>query len=391
LFNRQASYHEERFEMYCTTCKSCMYSVYSVWMKNGGGNRKLKGMSDMSWKDDLESEEFAKHRELGYNPYNTCPEYDTCRLYQNVCNGGVDDSLTQYFTCTEVQRNNNNGNNNNVAYIGPHCASDGVSVTLGVYADENCNEYIGKGVNIANFLGYELDADALGAIVTGSLIDIIPESGVEAERERFATLYDPEEMSEYYSPVDNVCIPCMAARQPFEVRGNTGFVEGAYDDEVNELCETLYTMSARCDKHFRSFSTKSTQAKYAQALSQEDITCDFIASVVIGNYDEMGFVNMQGTATDTAKSNFLTNNMMWEQYGSQVQEVSGLQVFGLVAALAACAVLGTWSVSLARSAGTAMPWRPRRSNLLSEEDAVTMERNGKPVDLSDRNHSYYLS
>lgn len=357
-------------------------------MKNGGG-RTLKDRSDMSWKEDLSSEDFVKaHRELGYNPYNTCPEYDTCSLYQNVCNGELDDSLTQYFTCTEVQRNNNN---NNVAYIGPHCASDGITITLGVYADENCYEYIGKGVNIANFLGYELEGDELGPYVTGSLIDVIPEKSVLRERERFATLYDPEEMAEYHSPFDNVCIPCMAARQPFEERGNTGFVEGVYDDEVNELCETLYTMSARCDKHFRSFSTKSTQAKYAQALSQEDITCDFIESVVIGNYDEMGFVNLQGTATDTAKSNILTNNMMWEQYGGQVQEVSGLQVFGLVAALAACAVLGTWAGSLSRSAGTGMPWRPRRANLLSEEDAVTMERNAKPVDLSDRNHSYYLS
>jgi hypothetical protein len=382
--------------MYCETCESCMYDVYAYWMKSGAANnRNLKDKSEMSWKEELGSEEFKAHRELGYDPYKYCPEYDTCHLYQNVCNGGVDDSLTQYFTCTEIQRNNNNNNNNNsnnVAYIGPHCASDGVTVTLGVYADENCNEFIGKGVNIANFLGYELEGDELGPFVTGSLIDIIPEKGIEAERERFATYYDAEEMAEYYSPVDNVCIPCMAARQPFEQRGNTGFVAAIYDDEVNELCETLYTMSARCDKHFRSFSTKSTQAKYAQALSQEDITCDFIESVVIGNYDEMGFVNMEGTDTDNAKKNFLTNNMMWEQYGSQVQEISGLQIFGLVAALAACAVLGTWATSLSRSAGASgMPWRPRRSNLLNEEDAVTMERNAKPVDLSDRNHSYYLS
>lgn len=371
-----------------------MYDVYAIWMKNGGGrDRKLKEKSDLSWKDDLESEEFAQaHRELGYNPYNTCPEYDTCRLYQNVCNSELDDSLTQYFECTEVQKNNNA--NSNSAYIGPHCASDGFTITLGVYADENCNEYIGKGVNIANYLGYELDGTELGAIVTGSLIDIIPENGVIAERERYSSLYDPEEMTEYYSPVDNVCIPCMAARQPYETRGNTGFVEAVYDDEVTELCETLYTMSARCDKHFRSFSTKSTQAKYAQALSQEDITCDFIESVVVGNYDETGFVNVQATNTDEKTgylSTKLSENMMWQQYGSQVQEVSGLQIFGLVAALAACAVLGTWAVALGRSAGSGMPWRPRRSNLLSEEDAVTMERNAKPVDLSDRNHSYYMS
>ena len=47
----------------------------------------------------------------------------------------------------------------NGAYVGPHCAEDGVSVTLGVFSDMNCNVYVGD--NAAYFMGQELEDDAL--------------------------------------------------------------------------------------------------------------------------------------------------------------------------------------------------------------------------------------
>lgn len=64
----------------------------------------------------------------------------------------MEEGYSEYFECTEVERNNGQ-----VAYIGPHCAEDGFTITLGVFSDEYCNEYIGNGVNIANFLGEEWD------------------------------------------------------------------------------------------------------------------------------------------------------------------------------------------------------------------------------------------
>ena len=179
----QTEYHSERFEMYCETCEECMYDVYEQWLQQGGQNgynRKLKDKTDPSWKAELESDEFQKaHRDLEYDRYKTCPEYDTCRYYQNVCETDVDESLSQYFECTEVQRSNGN-----VAYIGPHCSANGITITLGVFADEDCNEYIGNGVKIENFLGYQLEGDELAPYVTGSLIDIIPEEGIQAQKER---------------------------------------------------------------------------------------------------------------------------------------------------------------------------------------------------------------
>ena len=70
----------------------------------------------------------------------------------------------------------------------------------------------------------------------------------------------------------------------WEKRGNNNDDDNInYDDnEINELCENLYEVSARCDKHYRSYNSKSKQAKFAEAVAQEDLTCDFIDSVVMG-------------------------------------------------------------------------------------------------------------
>ena len=116
--------------------------------------------------------------------YSVCPEYDTCAEYLNMCQDGVDDHLHGYFECTETE-----GNNGQVAYIAPHCTDDGFNVTLGVYGDEDCNEYIGNGVDIANFIGEDIDSeeDALKSWYNSGngVMDVLQ-----------------------YSNSDNVCILC---------------------------------------------------------------------------------------------------------------------------------------------------------------------------------------
>ena len=190
-----AEYRAERFEQYCAYCEQCAYKVYQKWMKWAQSNRKMLDITEDGWKRELEN----SARDLGdFNPLNICEEYNTCKIYDNICGGGIDDELEEYFECTEVERNNGQ-----VAYIGPHCASDGVTVTLGVYSDENCYDYIGDGVDIRNFLGYELEEDALADYVKGSIASL--------------TITD---VQDYVNPADQLCIPCRAGAQLYEEEGN---------------------------------------------------------------------------------------------------------------------------------------------------------------------------
>lgn len=217
-----ADYRAERFEVYCEYCEACTYLVYTQWIKfttNQGSdyqynysynnkNKKNRDLYDITqyeeWKRELEEyeewkQELEEARKLGnnaFNPLSYCPEYNTCKYYADLCNAGIDDTLEDYFECTQVER----ASNGQVAYIGPHCSQDGVTVTLGVYSDEYCNDYIGNGVDIKNFLGYELEEDALADYVKGSL----------------TSLTIPENLRDYYNPSDQLCIPCRSMAQLYE-------------------------------------------------------------------------------------------------------------------------------------------------------------------------------
>ena len=122
----------------------------------------------------------------------------------------------------------------------------------------------------------------------------------------------------------------------------------------------MYLASARCDKHYKSYSSNNKKSKLTGYYSNQDLSCEFISSVVDGNYNEMGFVNLElSNATDSG--NILTNSIYYEEYGHYVQEVSPLQIFGLCASLGACAILALWAASLGRTvANVKAPWRPRR-------------------------------
>lgn len=153
-------------------------------------------------------------------------------------------------------------------------------------------------------------------------------------------------------------------------------------------------VSARCDKNYRSYSTKSKQAKYAEAVAQEDLACDFIDSVVMGNYDEMGFVNLgDDYQMEGSSSGLFKDNMYAQQYGHYVSEVTLLQIFGLLASIAACAILALWSMSLHSSLSKRGPWRPRRglNNAQAPPAEVSRQNSGIVLGRSQSNASYYMT
>ena len=163
------------------------------------------------------------------------------------------------------------------------------------------------------------------------------------------------------------------------------------DSEVNELCESLYEASARCDKYYRSYtSTKMTQ-EYAEAMAQEDLTCDFIDSVVMGSYNEIGFVNLKQDYSPKT-SGWFSNSMYGQKTSQAISEVSPLQVFGLVASIASLVLLGVWSAALQKSLRKG-PWTPhrRRSNMLEPKDSISRNPSGIMMGRSASEASYYVN
>lgn len=376
-------FREERFYAYCQYCEKCLYNLYASWMNSQARGRDLKDFSDSSWKDDIENLDgdfsWNVHRELG-----GCPGINSCWSYKKVCNNGAESDFEDYFECTEVERNNGM-----TVYVGPHCASDGFTVNLGVYGDEYCNEYIGNGVDIQNVLGEKLEENYLLEYVSGT-VDAL------------------NQMNEYF-PEFGFCIPCKAQvsvavssllrmlrvgqtqheplisflsqDQPWGLQtgDDDDYVSG--EDEVIELCENLYQASARCDKHYRSWSNKAKQSKMLAA--QMDFQCDFIDSVVTGNYDEMGFVVLD--QENITNPSFLaglmekTFSLRTTNGMTPASVVTPLQVFGLCASIFACCILGLWAMAL--RSGKKMPmkgWKIRRA-----QPAIARQDSGIMLGRSD--------
>ena len=169
---------------------------------------------------------------------------------------------------------------------------------------------------------------------------------------------------------------------------------GNNDNDINELCVALYEYSARCDKHYRVYNSKTSSAKYGDAVAVEDLTCDFIDSVVMGNYNEMGFVDIGTDYTVEVTSGFLADNAYAQKVNQEIHNVSPLQVFGLIASLMACAILGAWAATLHNSLTKAGPWRPRRgfrTTTASPDQEIDRQNSGIVVGRSASNISYYMS
>lgn len=142
--------------------------------------------------------------------------------------------------------------------------------------------------------------------------------------------------------------------------------EGEYDNyggesQVAEICQNLYQASARCDKHFRSWNNKAKQNKILAA--KMDFQCDFIDSVVMGYYDEMGFVllDQENITNPSGLTGLIQKTFSFRTASSEMppaEQVTSLQVFGLCASIFACCILGVWAATL-HSGKKVKGWRPR--------------------------------
>ena len=89
-------------------------------------------------------------------PYCSESELYACADADTMCEGYDDDfeedadAMGGFSACTQIDEG---------LYIGPHCNSDGFTITLGVYSDQYCDKYIGNEVSLYDVLGYDLADD----------------------------------------------------------------------------------------------------------------------------------------------------------------------------------------------------------------------------------------
>jgi len=309
------------------------------------GGRKLFSFSSSS--SEATYEEFksdpASHRMLGDN-------YSLCRQYPNICSTDREleegSDVEYYMQCTQAGDE----------FIGPHCSDDGFTITLGAHSDDECTEYIG---DVAESNDDDDDGGDDDAADDDGEFDIM--SYVNSRHGGLSLLYTEQESS--------MCIPC-SQDDDFSYEDNDDGNGGG--GGMSELCQQLYKSSAHCERNYQTFNKKYlTDAQWKNV----QLSCSYMDSIVMGNYDEMGYVNFKWRWGFWGNNNYKNkegadgNTLNAATYAATSRRVSALQVFFLVFTCLSCAILGVWAktlhTSLRKKAPKSLtksgpePWSPR--------------------------------
>jgi len=338
---------EERREGMCAYCQAC-------WNADGddGGRRLNDAGDDAAAADDAvanddaanddgeweyydEDEDNENKQNQAYYYGEACDE-DTCADMYDECveqEAGDDDQqeeeidMDEFLECRDADFGDDDGNQ---YFIGPHCSSDGYTISLAVYGDEECNTYL-DGMAVSDIVGQELDTSMF---------------------------------HKYYFPKD--CVTCEEGANYWENNEN----DNDDDDNIAEICENLYMESAKCNQGIDEVYEEAYFSE--QQLANEDMVCQFIANLQSGTYDESGEIVIDNSLFSAWHFNF-SNWLHKEEYQKEFSEVTygtkPWQVVLLCLAIVACLVMWVWACCLHGSLSRKnIPWRPRRGKDVDPTD-----------------------
>jgi len=224
-------------------------------------------------------ENFCKICEETCNNGGYCDECSAdCSTYDNLGNNGYVDA-SNYVQCQQIEMNNNDngeegdenndGQNGNDAegqllYIGPRCSSNGSRIYIGLFSDEDCGVpyELPDGQTMADYIGAKLWYRTLENAYAGDAGD---------------------------------CMSC--AENNDDANGDENNQNDRNDaDNVNQMCEEVYSASAKCEsKHGITagfIQTNREEQDYEKKVENEFLVCNFIESLILDSYTEMGEINI---------------------------------------------------------------------------------------------------
>lgn len=181
-----------------------------------------------------------------------------CYQFDNLEALGYVDA-SNYIECQKVQ-NKDNGEDQSQLYIGPLCSSTGSSISLGLFTDKYCDvPYSGKTVE-----------EVLNAKVSYHLL------------------------SNTYTNDGSTCLSCKEQDEENDKKKKND-KDQADLEEVNQMCEYLYSKSAKCESPNGvqiSFAQETQQSSSYQKQSETSV-CTYIQSMIWNSYTASGEINYQ--------------------------------------------------------------------------------------------------
>lgn len=228
-----AGYFQDFQEEMCNNCDECQYNGNNG-QNNDNANRKLQ--------------QYAAD-------CSTC--YDECQKIANMEDNGYYDA-TDFLECQVIYDPQDDSLDQ--LYAAPICASQGQKIKIGVFTDENC-------------LFYDSSKDVDDYLVNGDGYQM------KLSHALLKMTYQ------------DTCISCKEPEDNDENNEGNDYYD---EDNVNELCESLYNYAAKCESVHGFDNGYSNYNGYENQIAQEELVCDYIQSIKAGTYDEDGEINVKG-------------------------------------------------------------------------------------------------
>jgi len=249
---------------------------------------------------------------------------DAYQYYEYDYNQQQDENdLYQFLECTEYV--NEYGQQ---YYVGPHCATDHYTISLGVFSDENCVDYLGETISLSKVLGYGYDDESFFHL-PHECISCDGAQQFEADEDRYNEMYMGQGIYGEYVEAPN-----------------------AEFDDVVAMCAALFERSAQCNIHMNNYDM---MAKYMENLDEEfeQRYCNFIDNIVYGSYNENGEIKLRADSFDFSD---WKNPDQYKKMRMPAGQAVGLAISVLlVIALSALAFVTQRSLTRRST-----PWRPKR-------------------------------
>jgi NAD-dependent dihydropyrimidine dehydrogenase PreA subunit len=196
---------------------------------------------------------------------DTC--VDECDKIENMEENGYIDA-TEFLECQMVYDPEDDASA--ALYAGPMCASSGTKIKIGIFTDEYCQIH-DDSLDVESYL---VDGDGYAMKLSHALL-----------KNTYAT---------------DVCISCTAVDENADEDAEA---DADAEVEVAEICEQLYEASAKCELTNGFANGYSNYDGYENQLAQEEVVCNYMASLVAGTYGEDGEIVLNGgSSSGSSKS-----------------------------------------------------------------------------------------
>ena len=260
-----AEYFKAYEEAKCEACDANCATDDAAAAAEGEDAAAAEGEEAAADGDEAAAEDGARRRRrnLGKNKfYNIVTDctvcVDECDKFENMeANGFID--ATNFLECTMIF--DPEDDNKAPLYAGPICASSGTKIKIGVFTDEDCL-YLDETKEVDDYL-----------VVDGAQMNL---SNLLLK-----------------STYTDTCISCKEAQEQNE-NAEGDAAEDA--DEVVELCEQLYDEAAKCEKAHGFADGYANYYGYENQLAEEEVVCEYMASLRANTYDESGEIIVSGAS-----------------------------------------------------------------------------------------------